>query len=58
MCIHDRLDELTRQIPYDPTSPAADMVEGLLINGVDGVSFGGRDLLYVHLISSLLIRNV
>lgn len=29
------------------------MVEGLLINGVDGVSFGGRDLLYVQIIISV-----
>jgi len=35
------------QTPYDPTAPAAEMVEGLLVHGVDGVSFGGKNVLYV-----------
>jgi imidazolonepropionase-like amidohydrolase len=39
------------QTPYDPTAPAAEMVEGLLVHGVDGVSFGGKNVLYVIYLS-------
>ena len=41
------------QAPYDPTAPAAEMVEGLLVHGVDGVSFGGKNVLYVLALKSL-----
>lgn len=33
------------KVAYDPTSSAAELVEGLLVHGVDGASFGGKDVL-------------
>ena len=46
LCLTD-----SAQMAYDPLKVSADLIDGLVVHAVDGAQFGGKDELYVVLIS-------
>lgn len=51
---YERSDTDTAQPAYDPLTDSAALIDGVLDHAVDGISFDGKDELYVYFFDVIL----